>query len=263
MKLDDIARINQEHWEQEVEGGGGFTVPWLDLDSETIRCHMRGELSPPSETLIEMYPAHLLDDVAGQDVLCLASGGGQQSAVFGLLGARVTVVDLTEGQLAGDRAAAAHYGYPITTHQTDMRDLSCLADASFDLVWQAPSLAYVPDVRPVFAEVARVLRSGGTYRTEFDDPAIQFVDLEHWDGEGYRVTVPYGVRRLPDSVPATYRHYMRDVFNGLIAEDLVIQEVTESPHRFLPLEGLEPGGWDHWLRFLGGQVCVVTRKAQA
>jgi len=36
-------------------------------------------------------------------VLCLASGGEQQSAIFGLLGADVTVLDLCAQQLAGDR----------------------------------------------------------------------------------------------------------------------------------------------------------------
>lgn len=40
-----------------------------------------------------IYPAGLLADIDGKDVLCLASGGGQQSAVFSLLGAKVTVVD--------------------------------------------------------------------------------------------------------------------------------------------------------------------------
>lgn len=112
-----------------------------------------------------MTPRNILTDVDDKDVLCLASGGGQQSAVFGLLGARVTVVDLAQGQLAGDREAAAHYGYEVTTIQADMRDPSCLDDESFDLVFQATSMGYVPHVREVYSQVARVLRSGGLYRT--------------------------------------------------------------------------------------------------
>jgi hypothetical protein len=53
---------------------------------------------------------------------------------FGLLGARVTSVDITEGQLAGDCTVAAHYGYEISTIRADMRDLSPLYADAFYLV---------------------------------------------------------------------------------------------------------------------------------
>ena len=65
----------------------------------------------------------------------------------------MTSVDIAEGQLAGDRTAAAHYGYEISTIRTDMRDLSTLDADAFDLVYQGPSMSWVPDVR--------VLRPGG------------------------------------------------------------------------------------------------------
>ena len=92
-----------------------------------------------------MYPANVLAGVAGKEVLCLASGGGQQSAVFGLLGANVTVVDLAEGQLEGDRTAAGYFGYQITAICADMRDIPCVNDEAFALVYQAHCMAYVPD----------------------------------------------------------------------------------------------------------------------
>ena len=95
----------------------------------------------------------------GQDVLCLASGGGQQSVAFGLLGANVTVFDLTPAQLERDREAAAHYDLPITTVQGDMRDLSHFEGAVFDIVWHAYSINFVPEVESVFDEAVRVLKS--------------------------------------------------------------------------------------------------------
>ena len=160
MFQDEIGSVNERHWERMVKEGCGFTRPWLDLDRALVRQYAQGQLDPVPAPLIEMYPANVLADVEGKDVLCLASGGGQQSAVFGLLGARVTVVDLAEGQLEADRTAAAYYGYEVTTIRADMRDLSCIGDESFSMVYQAPSMAYVPDVRQVYAEVARVLRAG-------------------------------------------------------------------------------------------------------
>ena len=76
----------------------------------------------------------MLADFAGKDVLCLDAAGGQQTVPFGLLGARVTSVDITEGQLAGDCTVAPHYGYEIATIRADMRDLSPLYADAFYLV---------------------------------------------------------------------------------------------------------------------------------
>ncbi|MET0647531.1 MAG: class I SAM-dependent methyltransferase [Pyrinomonadaceae bacterium] len=57
-------------------------------------------------------------------MLCLAGGGGRESACFALLGAAVTVFDLSPEQLERDRLAAAHYGTHVETVRGDMRDLS-------------------------------------------------------------------------------------------------------------------------------------------
>jgi SAM-dependent methyltransferase len=212
-----------------------------------------------------MVPLSVLADAGGKDVLCLASGGGQQSAVFGLLGARVTVLDLTEGQLDGDRTAAAHYGYDLVAIQGDMRDLSGLADESFDLVYQGNTMSWVPDARQVYAGVARVLRKGGVYRVHFPNPATEFVDCDSWDGEGYRLTVPYGVTEQvlrpgvdgPDCIQ--FRHHLGEVFNGLLDVGLSIRRVQDAPHYFREYADAPPGSWDHWLMFVGGFAIVATK----
>ena len=262
---DRIAAINERRWEWAVTKGAGCTVPWLDLDPVLLRRYARGEVQALPEPWDDMYPARVLAGAEGRDVLCLASGGGQQSAVFGLLGARVTVLDLTEGQLAGDRRAAAHYGYEVTTIRGDMRDLSCLADASFDLVYQGNSTAWVPDVRPIYAGVVRVLRPGGLYRVDFTNPATEFVDFVSWDGVGYRITVPYAqtevVEQIDPDGPESlqFRHPMSEIFNGLLALGLSIEQVQDSPHYFRRRPQARPGSWDHALGYLGG-FAVVARK---
>jgi SAM-dependent methyltransferase len=258
---DDIAAANESLWQNLARQGCDFTAPWLDLDVELLRRYAAGQVDPAPDRLAPMHPASVLTGVAGKDVLCLASGGGQQSAVFGLLGARVTVVDLAEGQLEGDRRAAAHYGYPVRTVRADMRDLSCASDESFDLVFQAPSMAYVPDVRPVYAGVSRVLRPGGRYRVSFSNPATEFVDCEDWDGQGYRITRPYAERvRCRNDGGIEFRHYLRDIFNGLIEVGLSIEHVEENPD--LPRQDphAQPGGWAHWLTYVMGFVIVAGKK---
>lgn len=259
---DYIAEVNERHWNKMVEEGCGFTRPWLNLDRAVLHQYVKGELEPVPEPLIEMYPASVLVDIDGKDVLCLASGGGQQSAVFSLLGSRVTVVDLTEGQLNGDRKAAAFYGYQVTTVKADMRDLSMLRDKSFDLVYQAPSISYVPDVRPVYSEVSRVLRDGGIYRVEFSNPATQFVDSDSWDGQGYRITVPYSVHQIEKEGrgAADFRHFLKDIFNGLLEVKFIIQAVQEAPYHLQKDIQAPPGSWEHWLMYVQGQFAIVAKK---
>lgn len=262
---DRIAAINERHWEWVVKKRAGCTVPWLDLDPDLLRLYASGDLEPVPERLDEIYPANILAEVEGKDILCLASGGGQQSAIFSLLGARVTVLDLTEGQLDGDKKAAAYYGYEITTIQGDMRDISRLADESFDLVYQSNSMAWIPDVRQVYSGVVRVLRAGGVYRVDFTNPATEFVDWTSWDGEGYRITVPYAERvEHPEGNGEKdyiqFRHYMADIFNGLIAEGLSIRQVQDSPHYFKQNAQVHPGKWTHWLTYVGGFAIVANKK---
>ncbi len=257
-EYDEIAVTNKKHWEKLVKEGCGFTRPWLELDSNLIHQYVKGQLDSVPEPLLVMYPSSVLVDIEGKDVLCLAAGGGQQSVVFSLLGAQVTVVDLAEGQLNGDRRAAAHYGYGINTIQGDMRDLSCVGDMSFDLVY-GTGMSYVPDVTQVYSEVAGVLRTGGKYRVDFANPATEFVDCNDWDGEGYRITKPYSerIRRLEDG-PVEFRHTLSSIFNGLLAVGLSIKHVQEAPYYHQRVQAL-PGSWEHWLTYVT-RFAIVAKK---
>lgn len=257
---DEIAVANQTLWEEEVNKGCGYTVPWLDLDVNLIQKWTRGELRSAPYPLYEMYPPYLLLDVEDKDVLCLAAGGGQQSAVFGLLCARVTVVDLTRGQLNGDERAAAYYGYAITTVQADMRDLSGLPADAFDLVFQADSLSYVPDVRQVYGQVAAVLKPGGVYRVKHSQPAIHSVE---WDGDGYRIVRPYAEKMFRrEDGGIEFRHTIDDVFNGLLDAGFTIQRVHEAPYYQQPYGDAQPGEWDHQMRYVAGGFAIVARKEE-
>jgi SAM-dependent methyltransferase len=259
-KHDEIRFANERHWEKMVKEGCGFTCPWLNLDKALVCQYAKGKLHTVPEPLDEVYPSSILADIEGKDVLCLAAGGGQQSAVFGLLGARVTVADLAEGQLDGDRTAAAHYGYELTTIRADMRDLSPLDDESFDLVYQAPSMGYVPDVRQVYAQVARVLRAGGVYRVDAGDPGVAFVD-ETWDGKGYRITRPFTERvyRREDGA-IEFRHYLSDIFNGLIENGFSIQQVQEAPEHLKQYPQARPGSWKHFMMYIPILFAIIAKK---
>ena len=256
-----MGKINEAFWESEAARGDDHCTAWLDLTRDEILRYVSGELDRPLDRLAKMYPAFVLAGVGGKDVLCLASGGGQQSAVFGLLGARVTVVDIARGQLAQDAVAAEHYGYEIELVQADMRDLSELKGHAYDLVFQAPSMSYVPDVREIYAQVDHVLRPGGMFRLEATNPATQFVD-EEWRDGGYRITMPFSATTHQRGTGAIdHRHYLKDLFNGLIELGYRIDHVGEAPVHLADASGEEPGSWPHILAHIPWLFAIVARKS--
>lgn len=257
--MDDIADYNIRRWRSLAQAGAVFTRPALELDASAARAMVD--------------PEGWLGNLAGRRVLCLASGGGQQSAAFALLGASVTVVDLSEEQLERDRAAASRYAGVIDTIQSDMRDLSCLEPAAFDLVWQPYSLNFVPDASVVFREVTRVLQPGGVYHLHCANPFVHGLTTADWNGEGYALKRPYldgaaieyddeewvyrQVEPTGEAIPGPreYRHTLSTVVNGLIAHGFVIQRVSDS-WAMSPDPVAVPATWDHltayappWLGF--------------
>jgi SAM-dependent methyltransferase len=250
--MDDIARYNVERWRRLVEANAVFTQPKLDLDADTAR--------------MMVDPENKLGDLSGRRVLCLAAGGGQQSAAFAWLGAQVTVFDLAEGQLARDRQAADHYGFSIQTIQGDMRDLSALPAGTFDLVWQPYSLNFVPDPQVVFAQVGRVLRQDGLYYFACANPFFFGMSQDDWNGEGYVLSHPYvkGAELISqdadwvynrgtkpsESVPGSmeYRHTLSVLINGLTGESFVLQHMADLLD-VNPDADMEPGSWEHFTAY--------------
>lgn len=247
--MDELSTYNKTRWEALAQANVVFSRPALNLTAAGAR------------QLLD--PQKLMGDVADKQVLCLASGGGQQSVAFALLGAQVTVFDFAETQLQRDRDAAAHYGFAIHLVQGDMRDLSCFAENSFDVVWQPPSINYVPDVCRVFGEVARVLRHGGLYHLDCDNPFSMGLDERDWNGAAYPLNRPYAdgveVERanpcwevwdeegncIMMPAPRQFRHTLGTVVNGLIQQDFMILGLWEETGANLEAA---PGTWDQFVR---------------
>jgi ubiquinone/menaquinone biosynthesis C-methylase UbiE len=207
-------------------------------------------------TLRTMAPS-----LSGKNVLCLASGGGQQSVVFGLLGAKVTVVDISDVQLEQDRVAAKEKGYSVTCHNQPMEDLSIFPEAVFDLVYQAISICFVKDPSVIYRQVARVLKPGGIYRVEHVNPQTHDVEPESWNGEGYLIRVecfdPHGEG---DEDDLEYTFTMAQIFNGLVNNGFEIVEVQDDPENLKRADDYGPGSEEHFDRFLSTSFSVVCRR---
>lgn len=247
---DDVYTYNIDRWEALAKANALFTRPNLELDRDSARAYL------------DLERLGLDVDLVGMRVLCLASGGGQQSAAFALLGADVTVLDISPSQLERDKAAAEHYGATVACVQGDMRDLSVFAENAFDIVWHPYSLNFVPDARVVFHEVGRVLREGGLYHLMCANPFFAGVTHRDWNGEGYTVKVPYEdevVTSYPDQEwvydpnmadgpiqePKEYKQTMSRIMNSLIGEGFVLGYFAEVSGWY---PEAPPGSWGHFTR---------------
>jgi SAM-dependent methyltransferase len=258
--MDDYARINRERWNALAQANVEYSQPWLDLTLEQAVQHVRR--------------FNILQEVAGNKVLCLASGGGQSSVAFGLLGAAVTVLDLSDVQLERDRQAAAHHGLSVKTIQGDMRDLSQFAENAFDIVWQVFSLNFIPSVVPLFQGVQRVLKPEGIYFVQFANPFIQSVDDAGWDGKAYPlkgqyldgedlttqfphwdVTQPDGSTVKIES-PHEFRHTLSTLLNTLVSNGFVLLGLWEWIEKE---ENPEPGSWAHFTQVAPPYISTFWR----
>lgn len=173
-------------------------------------------------------------------MLCLACGGGQQGPLFASLGCKVTVVDISPEQLQKDLTVANSFGMEIECVEADMLDLAALHGRRFDLVYQAISACYIPDVRRLYREVAATLKTGGAYWVEHWSPAhAQLAPHGAWDGEAYRLLYPQQPRqpvpwRSPGEAEGSaascwhYIHPLHDLIGGLCDAGFRIERFAET-----------------------------------
>jgi ubiquinone/menaquinone biosynthesis C-methylase UbiE len=256
--MDEISKTNRTRWNDLARANVEYSRPFMDFSVEEAGHYV--------------YRYGILKEVAGKQVLCLASGGGQDSVAFGLLGAEVTVYDLSDVQLERDRQAAIHHCLPTNTLQGDMRDLSAFSGNQFDIVWQMYSINFIPAVEPVIHEVRRVLKPGGVYFLQFANPFAIGIDETKWDGTGYPLNSLYTdgediSERFPDwdvkqpdgstvkrLSPHEYRHNLGTVLNCMADSAFTLlglwerQEEQEEP---------QPGTWPHFARIIPDRKSVV------
>lgn len=175
--MDDIVQHNKAAWNKKVAEKNKWTQP---VSYEEIQRARSGQwqvlLTPCKPVPTDWFP--IMKDA---DVLCLASGGGQQAPIFAAAGANVTSFDNSPAQLEQDQFVAKREGLEITIVEGDMADLSPLQDSSFDFVFNPVSTCFIPSVVPVWKEVFRVLRPGGSLVTGFVKPFLYIFDSELYD----------------------------------------------------------------------------------
>ena len=242
----DILAHNRAAWDKQVESGNIWTVP---VSAEAVAAARLGRweivLTPTKPVPKAWFP-----ELKGLDVLCLASGGGQQGPILAAAGANVAVLDNSPRQLARDRFVAEREGLSIRTVQGDMADLSMFADGSFGLIVHPVSNCFAAEIWPVWREAYRVLRRGGVLVAGFNNPAVYIFDWELAERTGeLRVChrLPYSdavslsteekQRYLENGDPLEFSHTLEDQIGGQLDAGLVLTHLYED---WYPADSKEP-----------------------
>ncbi|MFL6075493.1 MAG: class I SAM-dependent methyltransferase [Mycobacteriales bacterium] len=199
----------------------------------------------------------IIDPLPAGDVLDAACGTGRWSEYLAAQGHRVIGVDSSPDMLVRARARVPAGEF----RQGDLQHLP-LDDGSVDLVVCALALTHVPELEPVLAEFARVLRPGGHAAiSDMHDTTMARTG-------GAKAVLPDGrLGRMP-----SYRHTAGDYVRAALAagfqirgceEPLVFpREVTEEPWPPTPAE-LTIGPWTGWPFNLTPLVPAAARAATA
>ncbi len=172
-------------------------------------------------------------------MLCLARGGGSQSALYAAAGARVTVVDISAEMLDLDRQVARERGLDLEVIQASMDDLAATAGRpATTIVIHPVSSCYVPDVLRVYREVARVTAAGGLYISQHKQPASLQASTTPSPG-GYELTEPYyRTGPLPEVIGSPHRepgtleflHRWEQLLGGMCRAGFAIEDLVEPLH---------------------------------
>ena len=245
----DIRSYNREAWNREVEGGESrWTQP---VSAQVIAKARRGEFSIVL-TENKFVPLEWFPPLKGCDVLCLASGGGQQGPVLAAVGAQVTVFDNSPSQLKQDQVVAAREALDLTTVEGDAADLSIFPNESFDLVFNPCSTVFMQDVKIVWQECYRVLRHGGILMTGSMNSVHYIFDLYKLDENILEVkhSIPYSdltsldkqdlEEYLEKGLPLEFGHSITDLIGGQCAAGFVITDLYEDTMNDSPLSKYHP-----------------------
>ena len=250
-----VLQRNQSAWDHMAEHGSVFAHVATDEECRNPLAVLDGRGWLPAS-------------VAGLDVLCLAAGGGWQSVLYATAGANVTVVDLSPAMLRLDEREAARRNLRIRTIAGSMDDLSMLPAAAFDIVHQPVSTCYVPDVTAVYRQVARVLRDGGLYISQHNQPTSLQVVRRNADDRFVIGIEYYHPGPLPRAQDESYRetgtveflHRWEQLVGDLCQAGFVLEDLRE-PYR--ADDQAPPHHYGYRGRFIPPYVRLKARRVQS
>ncbi len=233
----NVQDYNSWAWDKEVERQIEWSVP---VSAEIIAAAREGDWSVVL-TPIKKVPPEWFGDVRGKDVLCLASGGGQQAPVLAAAGANVVSFDNSAKQLEQDKFVADRDDLKIRLEKGDAADLSRFAEKSFDLIFHPCSNCFMPNLEPVWRESFRVLRDGGVMLSGFHNSFFFIFDRIADEEQGIlrvKYSLPYSDLESLDEAerskymdagePLAFSHTLEQQIGGQLSAGFLISGFYED-----------------------------------
>lgn len=185
-----------------------------------------------------------IGDVEGKRVLNLLGSKGNKAVCFALLGADVTVVDLSSENKRYAMELAKAAGVSLTYIVKDVLELTEDEISPFDFViLEMGVLHYFVDLHPLFQKVSKLMNEKGSFIVRDYHPIVSktlrivngevVLDGDYFSNEYAEVDVAYSVL-LPKSMQNNLeknviRQWMlSDVVNALINAHLYIRKMRED-----------------------------------
>ena len=233
----DIIKHNAIAWDVESIEESPWCTP---VSKEIIRDAEKGEIKLRL-TPNKFVPKEWLEEIKGKEVLCIGSGGGQQAPILAATGAKVTSVDTSQEQLNKDLYVANRDGLKLLTIKANMSDLSNFKGETFDLIINAASTVFVPDVEKVWREFYRVLKPCGELFSGMMNPSFFLFDHAEAEESGVlevKHKLPYSdieslhkkelKRIIDDEVPIVWSHSLESLIGGQTKAGFLILDLYED-----------------------------------
>lgn len=245
METNQIHHTNKTRWEAAADN-------WAKAAES--RGKWKACLEDPS-IVFHQKTLSYLKNISGQRVAVL--GSGDNEAVFALagMGAVVTSIDISQGQLDHAAKRAEVLNLDIQFIQHDVTDLHSIMDEGFDMVYTGGHVGvWVADLNKYYSEAARILKPGGLFIVEEYHP---FRRVWKESDKELKVEYPYFERGpfkffyndnvlYPEKgeLPSYEFHWtVSDFMNCIIKNGCAIQEVyeyglTSESWEVAPMHGL-------------------------
>jgi len=211
----------------------------------------------------------LLGKVKNKKILEIGCGGGQCSIAFAKQGAICTGLDLSIEQLNYAKELAKKEKVKVNFILKDIQTLKGIKSNSYDIVFSAFALQYIPDLKKCFKEVNRVLKKNGLFVFSLDHPFFATIDAQTLKIiYNYNNSKIFKETNIDSDGSKTkfvaYPHKISDIYNNLTTSNFLVEKIIE------PFDEKTEKGWKdtYWkeiypkklVKLIGPTIIFKNRK---
>lgn len=196
-----------------------------DADLHTKSAHY-GPCCPDEDKL------KLLGNIKGKKILEIGCGGAQCSIAFAKKGAICTGIDISKNQLVYAENLAKKNKVKIEFIRGNIQTLKGMKSNSFDIVFTAYALQYVPNLGSCFKEIHRVLKKKGLLVFSNDNPFYLTLDVKthkvvnSYLRKGKREEIVFWADGSKHKF-VFYNRKISDIYNALVETGFFVEKILE------------------------------------